>query len=80
MDKERYTIDERIKLKQQRENKIGMEKSAGFNLINQNYERNIAGSKLKDRELVIKTSQLNRAKNIFEKNNQRFDIVTGQAR
>ena len=34
MDKERYTIDERIKLKQQRENKIGMEKSAGFNLIN----------------------------------------------
>ncbi len=54
-----------------------MEKSAGFNLINQNYERNIAGLRLKEKELVGKTNQLNRAKNIFEKNNQKFDIVTG---
>jgi hypothetical protein len=33
-----------------------MEKSAGFNLINQNYERNVAGMKLKEKELVNKAS------------------------
>lgn len=48
MDRERLAIEEKIKLKQKIESKIGMEKSAGFNLINQNYERNIAGQKLKD--------------------------------